>query len=89
MIYEYKCSYCERRTERVCKMDERNHPFHCLECYNEMTRIPSFGGGLKTEHPVWLDQHVRGAIQDPGDKRPITTRKEHDQYCEDRGFVHL
>jgi len=88
MIYEYKCSFCERRTERVCKVNERNDFFHCTECHAVMERVPSFGGGLRTEHPSWLDHHVQGAIADP--KAPkLTTRTEHDNYCRERGIAHL
>ena len=88
MIYVYECPTCSRSAERICTVDERNEPFHCVECADLMARVPSFGGGLKTEHPVWLDHHVRGSIQDPGDV-PITTRKEHDIYCKEKGIVQL
>lgn len=88
MIYVYECPECGRSAERICSVDERETPFYCIECDMEMTRVPSFGGGLKTEHPAWLDHHVRGAIQNPSDA-PITTRKEHDTYCKEKGIAHL
>lgn len=87
MIYEYKCTFCNSTTERVCKVDERNDFFHCTECQAVMERVPSFGGGLKTEHPAWLTHHTNGAISDGSVN--ITTRTEHDNYCKERGIAHL
>ena len=88
MIYEYQCQSCNNATERVCRISERNEYFACLECGKEMIRVPSFGGGLKTHHPAWLDNQVRDMIQAPGD-RPITTRAEHDAHCKRHDLVHL
>jgi len=87
MIYEYRCQ-CGRTAERVCRVSERNAPFICSYCQEDMIRVPSFTGGLKTEHPVWLDDSVRGSLQSKYE-RPITTRKEHDALCESKGVVQL
>lgn len=88
MIYDYVCPECSRKTERVCTVEERVTPFRCVNCSTEMVRVPSFGGGLQTEHPAWLDDNVRGAIQDPSQPK-ITTRTEHDSYCKKQGIAHL
>ena len=89
MIYEYKCSTCGRNDERICKIDERDDSFLCRNCDELMERVPAFGGSLICEHPAWLDHHVQGALQDPSDRRRITTRSEHDRYCKERGIAHL
>ena len=88
MIYEYHCEKCGITVEKVRKVEQRNDPAYCTDCGKEMARVPSFSGGLKTEHPAWLDKHVIGAIQDPSDRRRITTRSEHDAYCAERGIMH-
>ena len=88
MIYDYKCFSCDRTTERVCKVDERDDLFFCPECHTVLERIPSFCGSLVTEHPAWLGQGVNDALCDPSAPK-LTTRTEHDNYCKERGIAHL
>lgn len=88
MIYEYQCPECETLLECVRRVDERDDILDCDECGATMVRIPSFSGGLLTDHPVWLDHHVKGSLQDTSE-RPIETRKDHDALCAAKGFVHL
>lgn len=73
--------------ERVRKVAQRNEPVVCPKCERQMERIPSFVGGLNTEHPVWLDQHARDVLQVEGEA-PVTTRTEHNAYCAERGIVY-
>ena len=87
MIYVYQCPTCKALKERVRKVEQRNNLVNCPICNIQMERIPSFHGGLKTEHPVWLDQHARDVLQ-VENEAPVTTRKEHDAYCAERGIVH-
>ena len=87
MIYEYKCSSCGQHADRACKVDERDTPFVCEGCKTDMERIPSFNGGLKTEHPAWLGKGTNEALSDGSVN--ITTRTEHDNYCKQRGIAHL
>jgi hypothetical protein len=87
MLYVYKCLECGNVADRVCSVEERLTPFLCDMCDSEMSRVPSFTGGLKTEHPPWLDHHVKAALCDPGGPQ-ISTRTEHDKLCRERGIAH-
>lgn len=85
MVYVYECPACGGTEERIRSISERNDQVSCMDCADTMKRIPSFNGGLKTEHPAWLDHHVAGSIQQPGEP-PLTTRTEHDRYCREKGI---
>lgn len=89
MIYEFKCWACGATKDVVLSVDERNKKVvSCSHCGVNMDRVPSFKGGFKTEHPLWLNKDVTGSLQPP-EERPIETRSEHDKYLKERGIVQI
>ena len=81
MVYVFKCK-CGNFTEEIRRVSERNNPVTC-SCGALMERIPCYHGGLKTEHPSWLQHpHVEGTLG-----RKFETRSEHDRYLQDNNIA--
>jgi len=87
-LYDFQCQVCEWVQEEYASMEEELPTVTCCCCGNVAVKIISFNGGLKTDHPAWLDHNVRAALQGDGEK-PIETRKEHDAYLKDNGIVQV
>ena len=85
-LYDFECTECDHVQELVFKVDECPDMISCSNCriISEINghnisiakKIIAFGhGGFQTETPKWIDDGVRGVLQDEAEK-PIETRKE-------------
>lgn len=84
--YDFECRNCKQQFSEFYMMDECPEYLPCIVCGERAPKIISFQGGLKTEHPTWINQHLRDVLQKDGEK-PITTRSEHDAYLKENGIV--
>lgn len=87
-LYDFRCMECGWIQEDYALMNDSDPRAECRACGGMCEKIISFQGGFKTDHPAWLNNQVRAALQGEGEK-PIETRKEHDQYLKDNGIVQL
>ena len=86
-LYDFTCGSCERTFEELQPINEDEGQVVCPGCGSGgVKRELSFQGGLVTEHPVWLNDHVRAVLQKEGEK-PIETRTEHDRYLKKNGYI--
>lgn len=85
-VYEYLCQNCGQIVDEYKSMEQRDNVPDCPICAGETIRAYTFRGGIKTDHPAWLNNHVREVLQKDGEK-PIENRKEHDQYLKDNGII--
>jgi putative FmdB family regulatory protein len=77
-LYTYHCGSCKQDKDVFLKLSEYDTPVEC--CDKAMTKVPTIGG-IQGDEPAWLDDSVRGALQDTerlrkGLEKPITTRTE-------------
>jgi hypothetical protein len=77
-LYAYHCGQCNKDRDVFLKLSAYNTPVVC--CDIAMTKVPTIGG-IQSDEPVWLDDSVRGALQDTnrikkGLEQPITTRTQ-------------
>lgn len=94
-IYEYQCIKCGKITEKFFKVSEcDSRPLvECDSCRHAAYRIIS-APVVHSEKPLWLDDSVRGALQDEdalryGREKPIETRAEYEKHLKDNGIVPL
>ena len=92
-IYEYECIKCGAITEKYYKVDDIKDLVECDKCRHVAVKIIS-NFTFHSQTPLWLDDSVRGALQDEdaikhGREKPIETRDEYDRYLKDRGFMPL
>lgn len=90
-LYEYKCPECGTHEEIYCRLSERPTQVPCPApgCSGFAHQIVAFRGGLKTEHPNWLDDSVRWALQTEAErrKRPIQTRSDWERTLKEKNLV--
>ena len=86
-IYNYECEKCGIITEVLLKLDEMSDTYPCKRCGKKAHKIIVLGhGGIQDEHPRWLNQDVRNALQDESE-RPITTRSQYNRYLKEKGII--
>lgn len=87
-LYEFQCDECGEIFELVYSLaacpvyDDCPDP----QCEGAIKKLISPPGCLKTDHPAWLNDHVRAVLQKEGEK-PIETRTEHDRYLKQNGYI--
>lgn len=84
--YEYRCVDCQQVIEDIRKIEDRDNLPSCPVCEGNCERSIAFQGGLQTEHPAWINDHLRAVLQRDGEK-PIETRKEHNDYLKANGYI--
>lgn len=84
--YDFKCSKCDAVFTEIHKIDECPKSIKCFFCGGEAPKIILFRGGLQTDHPAWINDHLRSVLQKEGEK-PIETRGEHDAYLKKNNIV--
>jgi len=87
-LYEFECDECKKVFEQFYKMDECPVWMDCpdRDCEGAAKKVLPSSYGVMGDHPTWLNDHVREVLQRDGE-RPIETRKEHDQYLKENGYV--
>ena len=84
-LYEYQCPYCLEISELYFKLAEvpASHP--CPVCETEAHKIISCVAIERVE-PTWLDDQVRGAIQDESEP-PIQDRQDLQRVVQEKGLI--
>ena len=85
-IYTYACPYCQADFDDWFKMNEAPDALDCPTCGTPAARVISFQGALQTDTAIWIDDNLRGALQDERE-RPIETRKDYKNYLKEKGIV--
>jgi len=88
-IYDYECRDCGQEQERIFNIEEKPSEIGCPICRGTAHPIISFNGGVKTEHPTWLDESVRWAIQTEPERHvnPVQTRSQYERVLREKNFV--
>lgn len=82
--YEYLCNECGNVIEEYEKISRRRSAVDC-PCGGNAARIVS-RPSIQSDNPLWLDDHVRGSVQDPADRK-IENRTELNRYLKEKDFV--
>jgi len=92
-LYDFKCQKCENQFELFMSISHPRTAVACPECGAWAKRVIVLGhGGFQSENPTWLNDQVRGCIQDDDDvaaglEKPVETRTEYKQHLEKHGIV--
>lgn len=92
-IYDFRCLDCEAKAEMVLKVDDPRTGLRCERCGGELGRIIVPGhGGFQSTTPVWLDDEVKGCLQDTdavaaGLEKPIEDRTDYQRHLRDHDIV--
>jgi putative FmdB family regulatory protein len=86
-LYDYECPDCGAETECFFKLDEAKDRIECACCYSTMSKVIRLGhGGIKSEWPTWINDEVRGSLQDETEK-PIETRTDLNRVIKEKNLV--
>lgn len=90
-LYDYQCQTCENIDEKAYSMKSFPKTCKCSKCGGKAKKIINCGG-IQRDEPTWLDDAVRGALQDTdnvqaGTERPIETRTELKRYLKKHNLV--
>ena len=86
-VYSYQCNNCTQEFDAVLPLAEYDKPQECPFCGGETTKLMKLGG-IRDDHPVWLDQSIRNQLQDTDSPHiPIETRTDYNRYLKDNGIV--
>lgn len=85
-LYHYECPNCTTEYDQFLKLAEYKIPVPCPTCGSTGRKVLT--AQIQRDEPVWLDDSVRGALQDcEGGDRPIQNRTEYKRYLKDNGIV--
>jgi len=90
-LYEYECQTCKNIDERIYPMTKFPKTCKCSKCGEKAKKLGRCGG-IQRDEPTWLDDAVRGALQDTdnvraGTERPIETRTDLKRYIKEHNLV--
>ena len=57
-LYEYQCNACEKRVERLRKVEEKDSPVQCPDCDEECFRTVSMTGQPHFSGAGWTPQRL-------------------------------
>jgi putative FmdB family regulatory protein len=89
-LYTYECENCGRIFELTLSLKDHVTTTVCQVCDGDARQILVPGhGGIQDDHPRWLNDQVRGVLQDTDDPgtRPIETRSDYRWYLKDNGIA--
>jgi putative FmdB family regulatory protein len=92
-LYDFKCQKCENQFELFMSINHPRTAVCCPECGGWAKRVIVAGhGGIQRDEPTWLNDQVRGCLQDDDDiadgmEKPIETRTEYKRYLKEHGIV--
>ena len=87
--YEYRCEECGNEFSVSCRIADRNEQ-NCPVCHSKPKMVVSQGFTFGDE-PVWLDDSVRNAIQDPKEAamNPVISREQYKKILKEKDIVPL
>jgi putative FmdB family regulatory protein len=86
-LYAYQCQKCHNHFDMFFPLKEWDITPECPDCGGQGDKILT--AQIKRSEPVWLDDSVRGALQDTDDPntRPIENRSDYNRYLKDNGII--
>lgn len=86
-VYEYKCQECESIFDMFFPLKEWDVKPTCPACGGESKK--QLTAQIQRDEPTWLDDGVRGAIQDTDDPttKPIENRCDYKRHLRDNGII--
>lgn len=84
-LYEYQCPQCLDVSELFFKLDDVPESAPCPRCGSNAHKILSCVAIERVE-PTWLDDQVRGAIQDESEP-PIKDRHDLNRVVKEKNLV--
>ncbi|MBI9090149.1 MAG: hypothetical protein JEZ12_13115 [Desulfobacterium sp.] len=85
--YTYECTNCGKIFDLDLSLKNHVKQTVCEKCDGDAVQIMVPGhGGVQDDHPAWIDDSVRGCLQDPAE-RPIESRTEYKRHLKDNGIV--
>ena len=91
-LYDFECTACGQKQEQFFKMDDCPAEVSC-ECGATARKTFAIGhGGIFSDRPKWLDDGVRGALQDDellrkGKVEPIETREQLNRHLKEHNLA--
>lgn len=85
-LYEYQCEECTNHFDMFFPLKEWDVIPECPDCGGNGKKVLTCQ--IQRDEPVWLDESVRGALQDmEAGERPIENRTQYKRYLKDNGIV--
>jgi len=83
-LYEYECKVCGQIFEKAYKLDDADKTPACPYCGPSVVKILS--AKILRDEPTWLNDEVRGVLQDTEAEKPIENRTDYNRYLKDNGI---
>lgn len=84
-IYHYKCPNCTTEYDQFLKLADYKTPVACHNCGHIGEKVIT--AQIQRDEPTWLNDEVRGCLQDTETEKPIETRTEYKRYLKDNGII--
>jgi putative FmdB family regulatory protein len=83
-LYDFECK-CGHQFEKFGSVKDPDHT-SCPHCNERARKIITLGhGAVFDDHPVWIDDEVRGCLQGDNEK-PIRTRTHLARYLKENNI---
>jgi putative FmdB family regulatory protein len=84
-LYHYKCQNCKTGYDQFLKLADYKTPVPCPRCGRIGEKVIT--AQIQRDEPTWLNDEVRGCLQDTESEAPIETRTEYKRYLKDNGII--
>ena len=84
-IYHYQCPNCKTEYDQFLKLAEYKTPVPCPTCGYTGKKVIT--AQIQRDEPTWLNDEVRGCLQDTESEAPIENRSQYKRYLKDNGIV--
>ena len=84
-LYHYKCQNCTAAYDQFLKLADYKTPVPGPTCGRTGKKVIT--AQIQRDEPTWLNDEVRGCLQDTESEAPIETRTEYKRYLKDNGII--
>ena len=84
-LYRYECPNCTIEYDQFLKLADYKTPVLCPTCGRIGKKVIT--AQIQRDEPTWLNDEVRGCLQDTETEKPIETRTEYKRYLKDNGII--
>jgi len=84
-LFQYECPNCTTEYDQFLPLKQYKTPVPCPTCGRTGRKIITCH--VQRDEPTWLDDSVRGCLQDTEAEKPIETRTEYKRYLKDNGIT--